>query len=122
MTRARHTRTKAAPRIHHAFFENFMVSEKTPCFLRYVRKSSLAALSRVKRPMRVMRLLPKSSRLRPSPTDDHSDQTSESDAHGGGHGDNWPSHNERASKVEPQASDRSSLLQLVDRDREQIPA
>jgi hypothetical protein len=36
--------------------------------------------------MRAMRLLPKSSRLRLSPTDDHPDQTSESDAHGGGHG------------------------------------
>jgi len=83
---------------------------------------STAAEGRVQRPMRVMRLLPKSSRLRPSPTDDYSDQTSESDAHGGGHGDHWPSHNERASKVEPQVSDRSSLLQIVDRDREQRPA
>ena len=83
---------------------------------------STAAEGRVQRPMRVMRLLPKSSRLRPSPTADYSDQTSESDAHGGGHDDHWASRKERASKVEPQASDRSSLLQLVDRDREQIPA
>ena len=81
-----------------------------------------AAEDRVKRPMRAMRLLPKYSRLRLSPTDDHSDQTAESDAHGGDEDDHWPSHKERASKVEPQISDRISLLQIVDRDRDQRPA
>ena len=81
-----------------------------------------AAEGRVKRPMRAMCLLPKYSRLRLSPTDDHSDQTSESDAHGGDQGDHWASPKERASKVEPQVSDRISLLQIVDRDRDQRPA
>ena len=81
-----------------------------------------AAEGRVKRPMRALRLLPKCSRLRLIPTDDHSDQTSESDAHGGGHGDHWASHKQAASKGELQASDRNSLLQLVDRDRDQRPA
>ncbi len=67
-----------------------------------------AAKGRVKRPMRAMRLLPKYSRLPLSPTDDHSDQTSDSDAHGGGQGDYGASHKRRASKADLQASNRSS--------------
>ena len=74
------------------------------------------------RPMRAMRLLPKYSRLRLIPTDDHSDQTSEPDAHGGDQGDHRASPKKRASKVEPQGVDRISVLQIVDRDRDQRPA
>ena len=81
-----------------------------------------AAEGRVKRPMRAMCLLPKYSRLRLRPTDDHSDQTSESDAHGGDQGDHRASPKKRASKVEPQGVDRISVLQIVDRDRDQRPA
>ena len=69
-----------------------------------------------------MRLLPKYSRLRLIPTDDHSDQTSEPDAHGGDQGDHRASPKKRASKVEPQGVDRISVLQIVDRDRDQRPA
>ncbi len=92
-----------------------------------VRRSLMSNLGQAQfppmtRPMRAMRLLPQYSRLRLSPTVDHSDQTSDSDAHGGGQGDYWASHKERASKVDPQVSDRISLLQIVDRDRDQRPA
>ena len=62
---------------------------------------------------------PKTSGPWPRRTQHHPEQSSEPDAHGGGHDDHWACQKERASKVERQASDRSSSLQLVDRDRDQ---
>ena len=51
-------------------------------------------------PRRSEQLRSNSSRLRPHPTNGLSEQSSESDAHGGDHDDHWASHEERASNVE----------------------
>jgi len=73
-------------------------------------------------PRRLMQLRSKSSCLRLRPTNGLSDQSSDAETHRDDQSNDWRSHEQRASNVDLEATDRNPSPQLVDCDRERPPA